>query len=180
MSAIRVAISGKSGCGNTTVSRLLAETLQVKLINYTFRIMAEEEGVPFETMRRMAEEDDRWDRLLDQRQVDRAREGSCVLASRLAIWLLEDADLKVYLRASREVRATRINEREGAGYEETLRATEARDEDDRARYKRIYDIDIDSWDFADLVVDTERYLPAEIVEIIQAELQKKGTVRKPQ
>lgn len=30
---VRVAISGKSGCGNTTVSTLLAEKLGVKLIN---------------------------------------------------------------------------------------------------------------------------------------------------
>ena len=30
---LRVAISGKSGCGNTTVSTLLAQKLNVKLIN---------------------------------------------------------------------------------------------------------------------------------------------------
>lgn len=174
MSIIRVAISGKSGCGNTTVSRMLAERLQISLINYTFRIMAAEEGVSFEQLRRMAEEDDRWDRLLDQRQVERARMGSCVLASRLAIWLLEEADLKVYLRASREVRAARINEREGAGYVETLRATTSRDEQDHARYKRIYSIDIDSWDIADLVIDTEQHAPEEIVAIITEALREKG------
>ena len=39
---IRIAISGKSGCGNTTVSGLLAQKLGIKLINYTFRQLAEE------------------------------------------------------------------------------------------------------------------------------------------
>ena len=42
---VRVAISGKSGCGNTTVSTLLAEKLGVKLINYTFRQLAAEKGL---------------------------------------------------------------------------------------------------------------------------------------
>ena len=42
---LRIAISGKSGCGNTTVSTLLAETLGIKLINYTFRQLAQEKGM---------------------------------------------------------------------------------------------------------------------------------------
>ncbi len=171
---VRVAISGKSGCGNTTVSRLLADTLKVEFINYTFRMMAEEQGVSFEEMARMAEEDDKWDRYLDNRQVEEARRGSCVLASRLAIWLLKgEADLTVYLRASREVRAARIHRREGGDYQETLRHTEARDRRDRARYLRLYEIDIDDWEFADLVIDTEQYLPEEIVRVVVQELERR-------
>ena len=42
---LRVAISGKSGCGNTTVSKLLADTLNVNMINFTFRTLAEEVGL---------------------------------------------------------------------------------------------------------------------------------------
>ena len=42
---VRVAISGKSGCGNTTVSSMLAEKLGIKLINYTFRQLAAEKGL---------------------------------------------------------------------------------------------------------------------------------------
>ena len=38
---LRIAISGKSGCGNTTVSTLLSEKLGIKLINYTFRTLAQ-------------------------------------------------------------------------------------------------------------------------------------------
>lgn len=174
MSEVRVAISGKSGCGNTTVSRLLAQELGVKLINYTFHTMAEEEGVTFETMCRMAEQDDRWDRHLDRRQVERARENSCVLASRLAIWLLEEADLKVYLWASPEVRAARIHQREGGDPAQVLADTEARDKRDRDRYRRLYGIEIDSWDFADLVVDTEQQRPEEIVPRIIAVLRSNG------
>jgi cytidylate kinase len=34
---LRIAISGKSGCGNTTVSRMVAEKLGLRFINFTFR-----------------------------------------------------------------------------------------------------------------------------------------------
>ncbi|SIQ70642.1 cytidylate kinase [Alkalispirochaeta americana] len=173
MKPLRIAISGKSGCGNTTVSRLLAETLQVELVNYTFHTMAEEEGVSFEEMCRRAESDESWDRLLDQRQVERAQAQSCVLASRLAIWLLQEADLKVYLWASPEVRSARIHQREGGDLEAVQAATRERDRRDHARYVRLYNIDIDSWDFADLVVDTEQYKPEEILPLIMEALEHK-------
>lgn len=170
MGETRVAISGKSGCGNTTVSRLLAKRLNIALINYTFHTMADEQGVTFDDMCRMAESDDSWDRYLDKEQIRRARLESCVLGSRLAIWLLDEADLKVYLTASPETRAQRIQSREGGTVEDVLAATNERDRRDHARYIRLYGIDVESYGFADLVVDTERYTPEEIVELIVTSL----------
>lgn len=168
MAEVRIAISGKSGCGNTTVSRLLAQRLEIRLINYTFHTMADEQGVSFEEMCRMAEEDDRWDRMLDVRQVERAREESCVLGSRLAVWVLPDADLSVYLTASPEVRAQRIQAREGGTLDDVIEATAERDRRDHARYMRLYDIDIDNYVFVDIVIDTELLTPPQIVERIVA------------
>ncbi len=173
MGALRIAISGKSGCGNTTVSRLLAERLGIRLINYTFHTMAEEQGVSFDQMCRMAESDDYWDRYLDRKQVERAMEGNCVLGSRLAIWVLHAADIKVYLTASPEVRARRIQTREGGSLEAVRAATDQRDQRDRARYLRLYEIDIDAYQFADLIIDTERYQPEEIVDRIVAEITRR-------
>jgi cytidylate kinase len=175
---IRIAISGKSGCGNTTVSRLLSERLQIALINYTFHTMADEQGVSFDEMCRMAEADDTWDRYLDRKQVEQARAQSCVLGSRLAIWLLEEAEVRVYLTASPQTRAQRIQQREGGTIEEVQRATDERDRRDHARYLRLYNIDTESYEFADLVIDTERYTPAQIVNLIVETLESKaGAVR---
>jgi CMP/dCMP kinase len=176
MKEVRIAISGKSGCGNTTVSRLLSRRLNIALINYTFHTMADEQGVSFEEMCRRAELDDRWDRYLDAEQVRRARQESCVLGSRLAIWVLEEADLKVYLTAPADVRAARIQEREGGNFKEVLEATNERDRRDRARYLKLYNIDVEDYQFADLVIDTARYNPEEIVELIVADLQAKAGV----
>ncbi|MEX2445419.1 MAG: cytidylate kinase family protein [Alkalispirochaeta sp.] len=179
MAALRIAISGKSGCGNTTVSRLLAQRLGIRLINYTFHTMADEQGVSFDEMCRMAESDDYWDRYLDRKQVERAMEGSCVLGSRLAIWVLQAADIKVYLTAPPEVRARRIQSREGGSMEDVRAATDERDRRDRARYLRLYDIDIDTYQFADFIIDTERYLPEEIVDRIVAEITRRGISEPP-
>jgi CMP/dCMP kinase len=173
MGDVRIAISGKSGCGNTTVSRLVAERLSIRQINYTFHTMADEQGVSFGEMCRMAESDDHWDRYLDRKQVELAMEGSCVLGSRLAIWVLEAADLKVYLTAAPEVRARRIQQREGGTLEDVMAATDERDRRDHARYLRLYNIDTESFQFVDLIIDTERYLPDEIADLIVDEVRRR-------
>ena len=164
---MRIAISSKSGCGNTTVSTLLAQRLGFPLINFTFRQMAQERGVDFWTFCSMAEGDDDIDRELDRRQVEMAMaEKDCVLGSRLAIWMLKEADLKVYLTASAETRAKRIQKREGGSLEERMRQTEERDRADSGRYMRIYGIDNSDTSVADLVIATDERSVDEIVDII--------------
>jgi cytidylate kinase len=165
-SELTIAISGKSGCGNSTVSRMLAERLGLRLINYTFHDMARERGIAFEEMHRLAEQDTRYDLYLDRRQVELASGGGCVLGSRLAIWLLSVADLKVYLCASLPMRAQRIADREGLDPAQARQDIELRDRRDRNRYLRLYSIDIDRYEFADLVVDTEQGEAAWVVESI--------------
>ena len=151
---MRVAVSGKSGCGNSTVSRLVARQLGLRLINFTFRELAVEYGVSFAELHRRAAGDPSIDRTLDRRQLAAAAAGDCVLGSRLAIWLLTDADLTVYLAGTPELRARRIAAREGVPYATALAAMNARDAQDRGRYLALYDIDVDNYRHADLVLDT--------------------------
>ena len=171
---LRVAISGKSGCGNTTVSSLLAKNLGIKMINYTFRSLAEETGFSLAEIIEKAKTDDSYDKNVDTRQVQLAMEDSCVLGSRLAIWMLKEADLKVYLFADDDVRAKRILNREKGDLDEIKRFTQMRDNEDTNRYKRLYNIDNNDYSFCDLFVDTNNYNPDQIVElIIQKLLEKK-------
>lgn len=168
---MRIAISSKSGCGNTTVTTLLSERLGYKMINFTFRQLAAERGVEFWDFCRMAENDDNIDRELDRRQVEMAMaEKNCVLGSRLAIWMLKEADLKVYLQASSLTRAKRVLNREGGDLELRISQTEDRDQKDSARYMRIYGIDNSDTSVADLVIDTDNKTPQEIVDIIVKKL----------
>ena len=170
----RIAISGKSGCGNSTVSRMVGERLRLRVINYTFHDMAKEMGVTFEELCERAEGDMSYDIRLDQRQRQLAAEPGCVLGSRLAVWVLKDADLKVYLVASPEVRARRIAERERAGFETVLTEMTARDRRDRQRYKRLYNIDNDCYDFCDIIVETNELDQFRVTDVIIRALKDKS------
>lgn len=168
-----VAISGKSGCGNTTVSERLAARLGYRFINHTFRTMAPQKGMSLDELLELAKRDDSWDRLLDEEQKALARGQDSVVGSRLAMWMLPEATLRVYLWGSVEVRADRIHDREGGDHvarrEETLR----RDASDHARYLRIYGIDNDDYSSADIVINTERFRPDDIVALCLAALERK-------
>jgi cytidylate kinase len=173
-SEVRIAISGKSGCGNTTVSKLVADRLSLRFINFTFRSLAEEHGITFEEVLKRAKVDDYWDRAVDERQLAMAREdGGCVLGSRLAVWMLTEADLKVYLRATPETRSRRIQTREGGSIEAIAAFTSERDRQDHGRYRILYGIDTDDFDFVDLVIDVDDKYPPEIADLVIAALHKK-------
>jgi len=164
---IKIAVSGMSGCGNTTVSKIIADRLGLKFINFTFRSLAQEKGIEFNKVLELAAKDDSWDKEVDSRQVKLAREsGGCVIGSRLAIWMLEEADLKVYLRARPETRAARIVKREGGDIKEIAAFTAERDRQDNLRYIRIYNIDNNKYEFANLVIDADNITPDEIADII--------------
>jgi len=171
---VRVAISGKSGCGNTTVSSIVAKTMNYPLINFTFRMMAKERNVDFWHLSHLAETDDSIDLELDKRQVEMAlKHENCVLGSRLAIWVLKEADLKVYLDASLQERSKRIFSREGGDFKDKLKETKMRDERDSARYKRLYNIDNNETNIADLIIDTNNLEATEVASIIVSEIKKR-------
>lgn len=176
MKDIRIAISGKSGCGNTTVSGLLAQKLGIKLINYTFRQLAQEKGMTLKEVIDAAKNDDSFDKYVDKHQVELALEQPCVLGSRLAIWMLKEADLKIYLYASDETRAQRIFNREGGSLEEIKSFTAMRDREDTGRYKEFYGIDNNDYSFVDLFIDTGKYNPEQIVDLIIDELKKRKLI----
>lgn len=175
---LRIAVSGKSGCGNTTVSTMLSERLGVNLINYTFRQLAEEKGMTLQEVIENAKTDDSYDIAVDTHQVELAMKDSCVLGSRLAIWMLKDADVKVYLIASDDTRAKRILNREGGDLEKIKEFTSFRDSQDSARYMKLYGIDNSEFEFADLKIDTATRTPEVIVDMVLDYLLSRGLVER--
>ncbi len=169
---IRIAISGKSGCGNSTVSKIISEKLNCKMVNYTFHNIAEEQNMDFKEFCLMAEKDPKWDYYVDEKQVEMAMEGSSVLGSRLAIWMLKEANLKVFLTASPEVRAGRIQKREGGDLATIMAETDARDSRDSARYKKLYNIDNSDYGFCDIIINTDKLDQYQVASIILAAISK--------
>ena len=173
---LRIAISGKSGGGNTTVSTLLSKALGIELINYTFRQLAQEKGLTLSQVIENAKTDDSYDKYVDSHQVFLAEKSSCVLGSRLAIWMLKNADLKIYLKLDDDTRAERIYNREGGDLQQIKEFTKMRDSEDSRRYMKLYGIDNSDLTFADLVIDTKTNNPEQIVKIILDELKKRKLI----
>lgn len=164
-----IAISGKSGCGNTSVSKLVAQKLNFRFINYTLRNLAQELGIPLPDLLEKAKTDFSFDLQLDNKQKQLAHEGNSVIGSRLAVWLLPEAILRVYLYADLETRAQRIFKREKTkDFEAVLHETHNRDLNDNERFKQIYNINNNQYEFVDLIVNTMYYTPETIADIIVA------------
>jgi len=162
-----IAISGKSGCGNSTISRMIAERKGYQLINFTFRQLALRYSMQFNDLLEAAKADPQYDRELDSMQLELARKGKCVLGSRLAIWLLKGEAITVYLNAGIEKRVSNIMKREpGKSYEEILSFNLMRDRDDHERFLGLYGFDNDHFDFADIVIDADSLGEAEVVDEI--------------
>lgn len=175
--ALRIAISSKSGCGNTTVSTIVSDSLGIPLINYTFRQMAAEKGMTLAEVMEAAKTDSNYDKYIDTHQVELARKSSCVLASRLAIWMLHEADIKVYLTADEMTRAKRIQMREGGDLETIKSFTAMRDSEDSRRYKELYGIDNnDRKNIADITIDTTNIKAEQVAQAVIDELLKKQLI----
>lgn len=158
-----VAIAGPIGVGKSTVARGLAARLNYRYISggEVFREIARARGISLTEVNKLAEKDPSLDRELDRRQQELARAGNCVVESRLAGWMVE-ADLKIWLRASLDTRASRVARREGQPLEAARAELEERERSEWARYKRAYDIDITMLSPYHVIIDTSYWEAEEI------------------
>jgi|Deesub1362B_J571_1020462.scaffolds.fasta_scaffold00070_91 cytidylate kinase len=165
---MRVAISGLSGSGTTTVAKSLADKLGYKLVSAgeIFRRMANEQRMNLIQFSRKAEIDPEIDRRVDEIQKEISeKEDDIVIEGRLSARLV-NADLRVWLKAPFEVRVERIAKREGRNYEEVFRETSEREKSEKMRYMKYYGIDIDDLSFYDLVIESSKWNSESIVNII--------------
>jgi CMP/dCMP kinase len=168
--ALKIAISSHSGCGNTTATNNVGSTLGLKVVNYTFRDLAQDLDLPFEQIQRQAAKSRIYDFLTDLNLIRASLRPRVVVGSRLAGWLV-DADLRVWLHASLEARAKRIFQREPdkhAGYESVLYRTLQRDEQNRKRYLEVYGIDINDLSDFDIDINTEKLTAEQVSSLIVA------------
>jgi len=149
---VRIAISGLTGCGNSTASTRVAKALRLKKFNYTFHDLARDLELPFARVHELAEKYAKYDYLLDKKQIEFAlKEKNCVVGSRLAVFLERIAprlgmkkprfDLKVWLTAPLQTRAERLSERDARSFEEALKEVVYRDDSNKTRYWKLYGID---------------------------------------
>jgi CMP/dCMP kinase len=170
---MKITISGLTGSGKTTVSKMLAEKLGCKMfyIGGIMREMAKERGRTFPEFTEDAKKDESIDLELDERQraLDSTNE-DFVMDSRLGFYFIPNS-FKVFLKvdlneAARRVFSSKRNNETYGDAEECKVFLRKRMDAETLRYKNQYDIEFpDESDF-DLVIDTTNKAPVDVVDDI--------------
>jgi len=169
-----VTISGLAGSGTTTTAEALSESLGVEMLSagQVFREEAVRHGMSLEEFGEYASKNPEIDRAIDERQAQIAsKRDSLVVEGRLAGWMVDDADLKVWLKAPTEVRAERVAGRETKSPEEAEREIWERERCERERYEKYYDIDISDLSQYHLVIDTSHWGTGGVTSLVETALE---------
>ncbi len=175
-----VAIGGPPGSGKSTAGRRVAEVLglEYRSVGEAFRAEARRRGMSLEAFGRYAEEHPEVDQELDRAMQADARPG-VVLDGRIQGVLCRRAGIPVasiVVTASEAERVRRVAGRDRQSLDEAARAVAAREASERARYRKIYGIDLER-EPVDLVVDSTSRSPEEVVATIVRFLEREERSR---
>ncbi len=157
-----IAISGLTGSGKNTLGELLAKKLGYRLVCPTFKDLAAKEGVSLMEFQEKAAKDPGIDRKFDAVLKEQAAAGDCVVTTWLGPWMV-DADVRIKVKVADRIRAERIAKRDGMTVEQALKHLLARDDQNRRRYKKLYNIDIDDEKIFDAVLNGGRNPPEKLL-----------------
>jgi cytidylate kinase len=174
-----ICVCGMAGSGKSTAARKLAkkyglnyvsggDALKALAIDRGYRPRERGwwesgEGLRFLEERR---KDRGFDKAIDGKLLDYAREGNIVLDSWTMPWLLEKG-LKIWLEVSLENRAKRIAKRDGMSEKEALKALESKEKQTKRIYKELYGFSLGE-DFKPfhLILDTDDLEAEEVFQIL--------------
>lgn len=127
-----------------------------------------------------AAEDLSIDKLIDEQTREEARKGNVVIEGQLAGWVVgEDADVRIFLVAPDAERYERIARRDHQSASSASEETRFREQIQRERYKRYYEIDIDDLSIYDLKVDTSGKSVKETTQLIRKSIDEFLTKTRP-
>lgn len=168
-------VGGSIGSGKSTLAKLLAQKYGLKYysVGQIMRDMARERGLSILDLSLAAEKDESIDRELDRRQKELARKDGFVMDSRLGAYLLK-AHFKIWLDASLEIQARRIAGRDNVSAEDAQMLIARREASETERYRDIYSIDINDQSVYDLIINTDKLTPEEVLKKCVDAIRSKG------
>ncbi|NHI93136.1 MAG: cytidylate kinase [Candidatus Lokiarchaeota archaeon] len=165
-----IAIAGLHGTGKSVQAKLIAEQFKLKYISIgeIFRELANQKNMDLETFSKYCENNPEIDSELDDLITKKAKEGNCIIDSQLAAWKSgELSDLKIFLTAPLEIRVKRIATRDNFPLEKAKIETIAREQSEKMRYLKSYNINIEDLTIYDVIINTEKWTIDGINEIIK-------------
>lgn len=163
-----ITIGGLAGSGTTTAAEVLSERINMPFISagVIFREMAKEYEMPLIEFSKFAEDNTDIDIEIDKRQAKIAKKSEdLIVEGRLSAYFVE-ANLKIWMMAPFDIRAERIRNRESKSIELVEKEIKAREKSETLRYLDIHNIDINNFDIYDLILNTNRFNPESIADII--------------
>jgi CMP/dCMP kinase len=166
-----ITISGLPGTGKTTVACLLTKRLGLRYVysGEIFRKTASEYKMSLEEFGKYCQTHPEIDKKLDDFQLEVLKQGEVILEGRISGWLAYKNHIpavKVLLKASLDVRASRVVNREQGDVEERKKEILKREKSEALRYKTFYHIDVSDTSIYDLIIDTADKTPEQITERI--------------
>lgn len=170
---MRITISGRPGSGKSTIGKLLAQKRGYKRYSTGdyMRKLAQEENMDIYEFSKKAELTDEIDKKLDDWQKSLNQEDNFILDARLGYHFIQDC-IKIYLDVSEKEAARRIASRENEDFEKILKLTQRRIKSEKKRYKELYGLNYEDVSQYDLVIDTDKYEPKEILTIVETFISK--------
>jgi len=176
-----VTISGLPGAGDTTVSRLVADKLGYKLVTVgeMFKELAKTHGFENKDLSGFWKTEEGSSESthheLDDMQKEAVKnEKDLILNGRMAAFLIQEIELKIFLTASLDVRAKRVAQRDNAAVEHIQEEIEKRAEIERSSWKKMYGFDYAAdLQAYDVIINTEHWSAEKIAEFIEEMITKK-------
>ncbi|MDD1672514.1 MAG: AAA family ATPase [Methanomicrobiales archaeon] len=167
---MRITVSGPPGSGTTSLARHLSTSYGYEMISAgdVFRQIAKERGMDIAALGKTAENDHSIDALIDVRQKEIAQKrDNLVIEGRLSGWMVENADLKIWLTAPLSCRAKRIATRDGVDEYTARMLTTVREACESRRYQNYYKIDITDLSPYHLALSSERWTTEQLGSIVE-------------
>lgn len=173
-----ITISGLHGTGKTTIGRQIASLFGLKYYStgHVFRELAKENNMDLEEFTKHVEKNPEIDKQLDNKILDLSKEDNILIDSQLSAFILgSKADLKILLTCSIETRVKRMAERDKSTFKDKMRETLLREDSEKERFKKLYDIDLNNLQekIYDLIINTSDLTIVQIVDIIVNTIKKK-------
>ncbi len=166
-----IIICGLAGSGKSTAAAAIAKRFRLRHVSAgdQFRAVAKERKMSLIDLGRYAAKHPEFDKELDRRMMAEARKGGVVMDGRASAYLarkLRIPALKVFLTVDPKESARRVAKRDGISMAKALRMSSQREREIRVRLKTLYGLDTSSTAYYDAVIQTDRYTPKEVSDLI--------------